>query len=389
LIVDSKEGVIVLNLYIREQTPSLPTTLEALDQKFDLTRDVAANFPRTAWRQVAETGLFREPVNAAVSNEKRIVGTMHALERLGDVCSDAGLNFSIATHIASTITPLFQFGSAELKDRYLGSLIEGNLIGAHAISEPEAGSDALAMTTYAVPEGDTYVLNGSKAFVTNGPIADLIVVYAKTTNGSSPGSVSAFLVPSTTLGMRIGAPMEKVGLISSPLSSLVLENVRVPASNRIGREGSGFLVLSSVMKREILYSFIITVGEMGRRLRQSIQYVNERRQFGANIGAFQSVSNRVAEMKIRYELSRSFLYATAEKMAANIDVTSDIAIAKIFVSEAVLSTAIDALHINGGRGFLAENGHGEAVCNALAGPIYSGTNDIQRTRIATMIGVNV
>jgi alkylation response protein AidB-like acyl-CoA dehydrogenase len=345
-----------------------------------------SDFPRDKWQAIASTGIFRRATSGK-SKSDTIRSTVAALERLGETCNDSGLSFSVATHLASTITALDKFGSPELKSRYMGELASGQLIGAHAISEPNAGSDALSMTTVAIEDGDDFVINGHKAFVTNGSIADVIVIYAKTSQASSADCVSAFLVETRSLGVHLGPTMEKVGLRTSPLCELTIKNCRVSKENMIGRRGAGFFVLSYVMQREILYSFIINVGEMNRRLTRCVDYANSRHQFGTPIGSFQSVSNKISEMKIKYELSRRWLYHIAELMIANKNVTSEVAIAKVFVSENAMSTSIDALHIHGGYGYIASNGLGTEVCNALAGPIYSGTNDVQRGRIASLLGI--
>lgn len=308
-----------------------------------------SGFPREKWQAVSSTGIFRRAVNAE-SKRDVILLTVTALERLGEVCKDSGLTFSVVTHLASTITALDKFGSPQLKGRYMDELVSGQLIGAHAISEPNAGSDALSMITTAREDGGDYVINGHKAFVTNGSVADVIVVYAKTNTAATADCVSAFLVETRSPGVHLGPTMEKVGLSTSPLCELTLENCRVSKENMIGRRGAGFFVLSYVMQREILYSFIIGVGEMHRRLTRCVRYVNSRHQFGSPIGSFQLVANKIVEMKIKYELSRRWLYHVAELMIANKDVTSEVAIAKVFVSENALATSIDALHIHGGYG---------------------------------------
>lgn len=361
--------------------------MEALNSNQSKPPKVSAAFCHDKWSQVAATGLFSAAVEAGRNKRDRVINTMNALERMGETCPDTGFNFSVATHLASTITALDQFGSAQLKERYLPGLIKGDLIGAHAISEPEAGSDALSMTTTARLDGDCYVLNGHKAFVTNGPIADVVVVYAKTSASATADCVSAFLVETKTQGVAMGPELTKVGLKNSPLCELRLDECRVPAHHMIGEKGAGFFVLTQVMQREILYSFVINIGEMKRRLGECVRYARSRKQFGQQIGTFQAVSNKIADMKIRYELGRSWLYQVAERLGANKDVTSEIAISKVFISESAISTAIDALHVHGGRGYIAENGFGSAVCDSLAGAVYSGTNDIQRGRIAAMLGV--
>lgn len=376
-----------MNTSMLPETESEIANLATIADVLNEPRGEGDPFPRGAWAALAGTGLFAEMARTDIPAAERINRTMRFLERLGEVCRDGGLSFSAVTHIASTISAIAQFGAPSLIESVMPDLIAGTLIGAHAISEPEAGSDALAMTCRAVQDGDSYVITGEKAYVTNGPEADLVVVYAKTGSGSSVGDVSAFVVPTSSPGVVRGPAMRKVGLWSSPLGTLSLKGVRVPVANRLGRQGSGFFILSYVMKREILFAFTVNIGEMRRRLEEAVRFANNRRQFGSSIGAFQSISNRLADMKIRYELSRTFLRQTAAKLATNQDITTDIAIAKVFVSESAISTSLDALHLHGARGFLAETGLGRDVCNAVAGTIYSGTNDIQRDRIAAMLGV--
>ncbi|WP_129139391.1 acyl-CoA dehydrogenase family protein [Modicisalibacter coralii] len=371
----------------KQVTQQARASIDAIARALDVEYPTDSEFPREKWQAVSSSGIFRRAANAE-SKREAILSTMASLERLGEVCKDSGLAFSVATHLASTITALDKFGSPELKGRYMDELVAGQLIGAHAISEPNAGSDALSMTTVAHEDGDDFVINGHKAFVTNGSVADVIVVYAKTSQAATADCVSAFLVDTRLPGVHLGPTMEKVGLSTSPLCELALDNCRVSKENMVGRRGAGFFVLSHVMQREILYSFIISVGEMKRRLGRCVRYANSRRQFGTSIGSFQSVANKVADMKIRYELSRQWLYHVADRMIANKDVTTEVAIAKVFVSENALATSVDALHIHGGYGYIASNGLGTEVCNALAGPIYSGTNEIQRGRIAAMLGIS-
>jgi alkylation response protein AidB-like acyl-CoA dehydrogenase len=350
--------------------------------------DKAGRFPRAKWETLAASGLLGLPFaeeHGGVGQD--LLTTMYVMEGLGYANRDGGLSFSVSTHIASTGTPLNRFGSPELKERYLARVCAGELIGAHAITEPSAGSDATSMRTAAVPDGDGFVLNGSKAFVSNGPIADLIVVYARTGPIGTAAGITAYLVERDTPGLVFGAPIDKMGLKTSPLCELFLDDVRVPATHVLGRVGSGFLVLDYVMKREILYSFIINAGEMQYRLERAIGYAKERVQFGSPIGAFQSVQNRIVEMKIGVENSRRWLYDTASKVLNGKDTTVDIAISKLITSEAAVASALHAVQIFGGYGYMAEYGFEKDVRNSVAGTIYSGTNEVQKGRIATMLGL--
>jgi alkylation response protein AidB-like acyl-CoA dehydrogenase len=239
-----------------------------------------------------------------------------------------------------------------------------------------------------VPDGDDFVLNGSKAFVSNGPIADLVVIYARTGNQADPSGITAFLAERGLPGFSAGAPTEKMGLRSSPLCELFLDDVRVPRDHVIGSVGAGFLILDYVMKWEILCSFIVNAGEMRHRLERCVSYARTRTQFGVNIGSYQSVSHKIVDMKIDLETSRNWLYATAAKLAANENVSVDIAISKLVASESNVRSALSAIQIFGGYGYTTEYGLEKELRNAVAGTIYSGTSEIQRERIAALLGLH-
>jgi L-prolyl-PCP dehydrogenase len=356
--------------------------------KDHVARDSTGEFAFEAWDRIRDTGLLGLPFGAEWGGlGQDLLTTMYVLEGLGYSCRDGGLNFSISTHIVSVGVPLQRFGSRTLKKRYLPRICDGSAVGAHAITEPDGGSDMMSMRTSAEPDGEEFVLNGSKAFITNAPIADLFVVYARTGKRGSPAAITAFLVERDTPGLSIGNPISKMGLRTSPLSELFLGGCRVPRSNVIGSVGAGFLILDHVMKWEILSSFIINVGEMQHRLERCIDYARTRVQFGQTIGSYQSVSNKIVEMKIGVETSRKWLYDTAEKLQCNENVTNDIAISKLVTSENNVSSALMAVQIFGGYGYTTEYGLEKELRNSVAGIIYSGTSDIQRQRIASMIGL--
>ena len=350
--------------------------------------DGRAEFPREKWEIVRKTDLLRLPFGEEWGGlGQDLPTTMHVLEALGEGCRDGGLNFSVSTHMVSAGVPLQRFASKELKARFLPSVCDGSAIGAHAITEPDHGSDAMNMRTSAVRDGDHYVLNGSKIFISNGPVADLFVIYARTGHQGGPAALSTFVVERGTPGLTVGEPIPKMGLRTSPLCEVFLDDCRVPAAHMIGSPGAGFLILDHVMKWEILCSFVINLGEMRHRLARCVQYANERQQFGRSIGANQSVANRIVDMKIAVETSAKWLYDTAEKVTRNEDVTTDMAITKLLTSEGNVAGALSAVQIFGGYGYMAEYGLEKDVRNALAGTIYSGTSEIQRTRIAAMLGL--
>ncbi len=350
--------------------------------------DAAGRFPHDKWKLVQRTDLFRIPFEERWGGlGQDLLTTMYLLEGLGYVSRDGGLNFSVSTHIVSAGVPTQRFGSEALKARILPAICDGDRIGAHAITEPGSGSDALAMRTSARRDGDHYVLNGSKTFVSNGSVADIFVVYARTHPDGGPLGITPFIVERGTPGFTTGTPIPKMGLRTSPLCELFFDDCRVPAANVVGRPGGGFLVLDHVMKWEILCSFVINLGEMEHRLEQVVAYAKDRCAFGSPIGSFQAVSHRIADMKVGVETTRKWLYDTAVKFAAGESITTDLAITKLVTSEQNVASAMAAVQILGGNGYMAEYGVEKDLRNAVAGTIYSGTSEIQRTRIASGLGL--
>ncbi|MFE9538450.1 acyl-CoA dehydrogenase family protein [Streptomyces sp. NPDC006691] len=350
--------------------------------------DEQSVFPHDKWKVVRETGVLGLPFDEVYGGiGQSLLTTMYVLEGLGACNRDSGLSFSVTTSMCSTGVPLQKFGTAGQKERYLPGICSGGMIGAHAITEAEGGSDAMAMTTKAVRDGDDFVLSGSKVFVSNGPVADVMVVYARTHPDGGPLGTTAFLVDRNTPGLTVGSPVKKMGLRTSPLSELFLDEVRVHTSAVLGRTGGGLLVLDHVMKREILFSFIVNVGEMQHRLDRCVDYAKTRRSFGKAIGSYQGIANKIVDAKIQLETARKWLYDTGEKLEAGEDVTMDLAIAKLITSESNLATSLTAVQVFGGHGYMSEYGLEQDVRSAVGGTIYSGTNEIQYNRIASQLGL--
>jgi alkylation response protein AidB-like acyl-CoA dehydrogenase len=350
--------------------------------------DVNNVFPREKWDLIRETGVIGLPFDKEWGGLGHDALTMvYVLEHLGYGCRDSGLLFTLATQIVSMAIPIQRFGSDDLKERYLRKLIDGSMISAHAISEPDAGSDATAMSTTATEDGDSYVINGKKAFCTSGPVADAITVYATSGEEAGATSISAFMVPTDTPGIRVGEPIPKMGLNTSPIGELEFTDCRVPKENLIGKPGGGFFILEHVMGWEILCIFIMMVGEMQRRMEECIRFAKKRTQFGAPIASNQYIAGKIVDQKIGVETSRKHLYDTAERVARGRSAITEIAMAKLVTSEANLSSALAAVQIFGGRGYMREAGLEKELRAAVGGPIYSGTNEMQRIRIASMLGL--
>lgn len=349
--------------------------------------DAAGAFPQDKWKAIQDSGILRTPFDPDLGGSGRsLTETMRALEGLGYTSRDAGLSFSTSTQIVSVGIPMQRFASPDLKNRYLPGIMAGDLITAHAITEDTGGSDATNLSTVARRDGDHYVVDGSKMFITNAPIADLFLLYVRT-GKPGPFGLTTLLVEAGTPGLAVGPTMDKLGLRTSPIGTLSFEELRIPVANRIGAEGAGFLVLDYVMKREVLFGFSLTLGEMTRRLEETVAFAKSRTQFGQPIGKYQAVSHKIADMAMRVETARKWLTDTGAKVEAGQDAAFDLAATKTIVSEANVQTALDAVQIHGGRGVLTEFGMERELRNSIAGTIYSGSSEIQRNRIATLIGL--
>ena len=366
---------------------SLNQYFEALNDGV-MEDDAACVFNRDKWELIRQSGVLRMPFDPQWGGLGHDVMTLvYVLEHLGWGCRDTGLLFGAATQIVSAAVPLQKFGSDELKERYLSRLIDGEILSAHAISEPNAGSDAMAMITTATDDGDAYVLDGHKIWITSGPLADVITVYAKMDTGDGAAGITAFLVPTDTPGFHVGEPIEKLGLNTCPFCELEFRDCRVPKANLLGRPGAGFFILEHVMNYEILCIFMMMVGEMQERMERCIKYAKTRQAFGRSIGSNQYIAGKIVDMKIGLENSRKHLYDTAARFARGRSVTTEISMAKLVTSEANVASALSAVQIFGARGYTREYGLEKGLRDAIGAPIYSGTNETQRVRIASMLGL--
>jgi alkylation response protein AidB-like acyl-CoA dehydrogenase len=349
------------------------------------TTQARDSFSPALWKELAGTGLFEILTPAAPGGN--LPEAVTRLRELGRASPDRGLTFSAVTQLASTVFCLEAFGGAEVKDRYLPGARSGEAIGGHAITEADAGSDVMNMSTTAARRGEHYILSGSKRFITNAPVATTLVVYAKTEEEGKAGSLSAFLVEVGWPGVHVSEPMPTAGLRGSPIGEVRFDEVRVPEANRISHAGAGMLVLDQVMKRETLLAFAANIGEMERSVAESVDYVNHRKQFGGPIGKNQLVANRLVDSAIAIELGGALLDSIAAKMDGFTDVTIPVAAAKVLISEAHLTCALDNIRVRGGTGYLTTEPYVNDLLDALPGTIYSGSNDVLRAKIATMMGI--
>lgn len=345
-------------------------------------------FDREGWDACARFGVFGLPIPEAYGGLGLGLSALVAvMEGLGQGTRDQGLLFSINAHLWTNSMPILAYGTDDQRQRYLPGLTSGALIGANGASEPDAGSDVFAMRTRAVLDGDEYVLTGTKTFVTNGPVADVAVVYATIDPKLGATGVTAFIVERDTPGMTVSRPFQKMGLRTSPMAELVFDGCRIPAANRLGREGRGVQVFESSMEWERGCILAISLGSMQRQLDACIAHARSRKQFGRAIGKFQSVSNKIVDMKVRLDTCRPLVYRIGRLKDNNRPAMQEAAIAKLYVSECYVRSSLDAIQIFGGYGYMTEQEIERDLRDAVGGTIYSGTNEIQRNIIASSLGL--
>ena len=253
------------------------------------------------------------------------------------------------------------------------------------MTEPDTGSDAFALRSTAERRGDVFVLNGTKTFITNAPVAALFVAFASTDPTAGFAGISAFLVERGSAGLTVGSPFKKMGLRTSLMSEVIFDGCEVPAENVLGKLGSGMAIFKHSMLWERSCILASAVGTMERQLERSIAYARERKQFGQRIGKFQAVAHRIVEMKTRLEAARLLLYRQAWLLGRDTLSDADAAMVKLFLSEALVDSSLDALHVHGGYGYMTEYELERDVRDAIAGRLYSGTSEIQKNIIAASL----
>lgn len=351
-------------------------------------RDKRGEFNREGWNKLATFGIHGLPVPAEYGGMGLdALTSIGVLEALGYGCRDNGLIFSTNAHMWTAEIPLLDFGTDDQKDRYLRKLVSGEWIGGNAMSEPDSGSDAYALSTRAEKRGDHYVLNGSKTWVTNGPVADLLMVFATVDPAKGARGVTGFLVEKDFPGVRLGAPLQKMGIKTSPMCEVFLDDCEVPEENRLGREGGGANLFTHSMTWERSCILASAVGSMQRLLETCIAYSKTRKQFGKPIGNFQLVADKIVNMKLRLETARSLLYQAGWLRSLGRSIFLEAALAKLHISESWVRCAEDAIQLHGGYGYMEEAELERELRDALGSRIYSGTSEIQRMIIASLLGL--
>lgn len=339
------------------------------------------------WRRCAREGVLGLAVPAEHGGAGRDAVTCAlAMEHLGRGCRDNGLLISLGAHIWAVIRPLVEFAGAEQLRKYLPGLCDGTLVGAHAITEHQTGSDAMALSARARRDGDHYVLDGVKRFVTNAPVADVFIVYATIDPELGFTGVTAFLVERGDVGLTVGAGDEKTGLRTSPWGEVTLDGCRVPADRVLGGVKRGSRILAATMAWERALILAPLLGTMQRQLDECVDHARTREQFGHPIGRFQAVAHRIVDMRLALESARLLTYRAAWDLEHDPDSLFSEA-AQLATSETAVAVFTEAMQVFGGLGFTTEVDVARNLRDALGTRISSGTSDLQRVVIADKLGI--
>jgi len=350
----------------------------------------AGEFSRKVWKKCAAFGIQGLAVTKAYGgayDEVDFLGAMRAMEAFGYGCYDNGLAFGLNAQMWTVQTPILHFGDEAQKNKYLKGCVSGELIGAHALTEPEAGSDIFSMQLLAEKVDGGYKLNGEKVLITLAPIADFVLVFATTNPKLGKWGVSAFIIDTGTPGFIQSERKKKMGMKTIPIGSLEFKDCFIPEDAILGKTGMGFSILNHSLEYDRCCILASQLGAMERQLEEAIAFTKSRKQFGKTINNFQSVSNRIVDMKLRLETSRLLLYKTAWLKEQGEVAMMEAALLKLQLSESFVTSSLDAMRTYGGKSYLTENGIEKNLRDSVGGVLYAGTSDIQRNIISKLLGL--
>ena len=347
-------------------------------------RDEEERFDRGIFDQMAELGLTGIPWPEEYGGiGSDYLSYVIAVEELSRVCASTGVTLS--AHVSLASWPIYQYGNEEQKQTFLRRLAEGSALGAYALSEPGAGSDVAGMKMTAAKDGDEYVLNGNKVWITNGEVADIYVVFAKTDPEAGHRGISGFIVEKGTPGFTFGKKEKKLGIRSSPTTELIFENCRIPKENLLGAEGDGFKIAMTTLDGGRSGIAAQAVGISQGALDASIEYAKEREQFGKPIAHNQGISFKLADMATETEASRLLTYQAAWLESEGLPYSEASAMAKLYAGDTAMRTTVEAVQIFGGYGYTKDYPVERYMRDAKITQIYEGTNEIQRLVIGRSV----
>ena len=351
-------------------------------------RDLQSRFSLKNWKRCSDMGymgfLFPEEYGGIGEN---LATTVLCMEALSYGCSDSGLVHAIVTQACCGVQLLI-YGNEDQKRRYLKPIAQGTIIAAQAMTESDAGSELTAMQAAANKLAGKYSLNGTKLYISNGPIADIVLVFAITDPQRKKfGGISCLLVENNFDGFTSGMPLDKMGLRTLQNSELIFNDCEVPAENLVGKEGQGMFIFNEVIEWERILMAACHLGTMKRIYETCVSYAKTRQQFGKAIGKFQSIANKIVEMKAAIELGKLMLYKAAWLKDQKKRATLETSIAKLFISEKLKSLCLEAIQIHGAYGFMKEVGLERELRDSIASTIYSGTSEMQQNIISAIVGL--
>ena len=343
-------------------------------------------FPRVTVEKMAKAGFMGIPIPKEYGGQGADVLTYAmCVEELSKVCGTTGV--IVSAHTSLCCDPILTFGTEEQKQKYLVPLAKGEKLGAFGLTEPGAGTDAQGQQTKAVLEGDEWVLNGSKIFITNGYVADVFVVFAMTDKSKGTKGISAFIVESSFPGFSVGKHEEKMGLHGSPTAEIVFTDMIVPKENMLGREGKGFNIAMQTLDGGRIGIAAQSLGIAEGALEEAKAYTKGRVQFGKPISKFQNTQFTFADMELGCEAGRLLTYQAAMKKGAGERYTKEAAMAKLFCSEHAMKTTTKALQMFGGYGYTKDYPMERMMRDAKITEIYEGTSEVQRIVISANMGL--
>lgn len=349
--------------------------------------DTEAKFPEHIFKQMGELGLLGIPFPEEYGGSGGdTISYALAVEEIGRVCGSTGLSYAAAVSLGAT--PIYLFGTEGQKQTYLKRMAEGKALGSFGLTEPNAGSDAGGTKTTAKLDGDEYVINGEKCFITNANFAETVIVTAVTgKNESGRNIISALIVPTDAEGMTIRGNYDKMGVRGSDTAEIVLDNVRVPKENLLGDPETGFKQFLSTLDGGRISIGALGVGIAQASLDRSLQYAKERQQFGKSIGSFQAIQFKIADMAMEVELARNMVLKAAWLKDNGKPFSKEAAYAKLFATETAVRAADEAIQIHGGYGYMREYEVERYLRDAKLLVIGEGTSEIQRLVIARQHGL--
>ncbi|MBP2073356.1 MAG: butyryl-CoA dehydrogenase [Thermoanaerobacterium sp.] len=343
--------------------------------------DITEEFPWDTVRKMAQNDMMGIPYPEEYGGAGGdYLSYIIAVEEISRACATTGVILSAHTSLGSF--PIYQWGTEEQKRKYLVPLAKGEKLGAFGLTEPNAGTDAAGQQTTAVLDGDHYVLNGSKIFITNGGKADIYIIFAMTDKSKGTRGISAFIVEKDFPGFSIGKIEEKMGIRASSTAELVFEDCIVPKENLLGKEGQGFKIAMATLDGGRIGIAAQALGIAQAALDEEIKYAKERQQFGRPIGKFQGIQWYIADMATRINASRWLVYNAAWRKQVGLPYTMEAAMAKLYASETAMFVTTKTVQIFGGYGFTKDYPVERFMRDAKITEIYEGTSEVQKMVIS-------